>query len=548
MEEINYEAYMPKVPPKAVFDYIDENELLKNYNVLVYRKEWYLNPLSESKERMVLVKCSCCGKGFYTDAVEVGCGRYARAPYGVMIKTETLMSGDYTLCPACGAECRLIHVGEFSRVYNDILLKRIYPMHIAKIEGRAALVSWKVDLKVNKDARKEVSASPYEAYIFEDKRAVKLKGWYKFFSTITYMDHWEQKKSYFDEYGLADIFIPFKAKELEGTALENSKLDIYMKGKGKKYPVSYAYMYLKHNNVENIVMQGGGYLISQMIDDKSYTYGGFRGASVNAYKNDIQYKKKRPCEMLGLTKEEFKWVVKRKISAGALGLYKALKENGCNIAKEEIVAVEREGQYKVLELMKFNKNISKCLAYITKQRSRCQEEKSKIDFTMLKDYYLMLTNEKTVLDKDNLYPQNLQKAHDDAIKRIELSKGSKNKKEFKCRYKILKPLEFVDEETGLKIVPCKDEAELRIEGKILHHCVATYSEEHAKGKSNIFFIRKLEDKETPFFTLELKVKDGKYTVNQNRGKYNCDRTEIVIEFEKKWLEHIKKLEVNINGK
>ena len=98
------------------------------------------------------------------------------------------------------------------------------------------------------------------------------------------------------------------------------------------------------------------------------------------------------------------------------------------------------------------------------------------------------------------------------------------------------------------IVPCRKEEELRVEGKRLHHCVASYAEAHASGRSNIFFIRKIDEPDKPFFTLELKNGDGKLYVNQNRGKNICSRTEIVVEFEKKWLEHIKELEVNINGK
>ncbi len=547
MEEINYVEYMPTKPPKAVFDYIKAKKLFEGLDVLVYKKEWVFNPLEERKERLVEVKCSCCKNVFYSEAVDVGCGRYARAPYGVMIKTEALISGDNTLCPGCGAECKLLHVGELNSKYN-CKRRSIFPMHIMKVCGQAALVSWKIDLSFNKEAEKSIDVSPYEAYIFGDKRVIKLKGWYKYFTTTTYMDHWEQKKSYFDEYGPCDHFVPFMPYELNGTVLENSKLDIYTSSKGVTYPVSYAYMYLKKNNIENVVMQGGSYLISQIIKDRSTDYGYFRGASIRAYKDEIDFKKKRPCEMLGLTKEEFKWFVRKQIAADVVKLYRKLKEVGCNISKEEISAVYREGRYKIEELIEFNKNVSKCLSYIMKQRDRFRGQKGTIDFTMLKDYYSMLTDEKTALDKDNLYPKNLYKAHNDAVKRLELRKNKEKMKGFDDRYKVLKNLEFKDKASGLMIVPCRREVELRIEGKILHHCVASYAEAHATGKSNIFFIRKVEEPDEPFFTLELKSDEGKLFVNQNRGKNNCARTEIVIEFEKKWLEHIKKLEVNINGK
>ena len=89
------------------------------------------------------------------------------------------------------------------------------------------------------------------------------------------------------------------------------------------------------------------------------------------------------------------------------------------------------------------------------------------------------------------------------------------------------------------IVPARDDHELYIEGKLLSHCVHRYSESHANGKTAIFFIRHSSEPERPYFTLELD--ENKIEVRQNRGKCNCARTKEVTEFEKVWLEHIRKV-------
>ncbi len=94
---------------------------------------------------------------------------------------------------------------------------------------------------------------------------------------------------------------------------------------------------------------------------------------------------------------------------------------------------------------------------------------------------------------------------------------------------------FEDKKTGLLIKPCRSHSELLNEGELLHHCVATYANSVAAGRTCIFFIRKITEPDIPFFTLELR--DGK--VLQNRGYKNCDRTTEVIVFEKKWLKYIK---------
>lgn len=56
------------------------------------------------------------------------------------------------------------------------------------------------------------------------------------------------------------------------------------------------------------------------------------------------------------------------------------------------------------------------------------------------------------------------------------------------------------------------------EGNSLHHCVGSnsYLDQHIKGQTTIIFIRKKDDIETPFFTMEYRSKK----IVQIQGKYN----------------------------
>jgi hypothetical protein len=67
--------------------------------------------------------------------------------------------------------------------------------------------------------------------------------------------------------------------------------------------------------------------------------------------------------------------------------------------------------------------------------------------------------------------------------------------------------------------------ELKKEGEALHHCVGTYMEKVRKGETMIFFIRRMEEPEKSFYTLEWKGK-----VVQCRGYKNCDMTPEVKAF------------------
>ena len=153
----------------------------------------------------------------------------------------------------------------------------------------------------------------------------------------------------------------------------------------------------------------------------------------------------------------------------------------------------------------------------------------------------------------DIFPSDIKWAHDGVLKRYnaererirkieEKERAERLKKEkeerkakFKSRYELL--CKFAYESEGLIIIPCETEDELKKEGSALSHCVYTYKESHAEGRTAIFFIRHKEEPDKPYFTLELDEK--KLAVKQNRGKCNCDRTEEVIIFEKHWLEFIK---------
>lgn len=92
---------------------------------------------------------------------------------------------------------------------------------------------------------------------------------------------------------------------------------------------------------------------------------------------------------------------------------------------------------------------------------------------------------------------------------------------------------------GLILIVPKSGDEIRNEGAKLHHCVGGYVERVARGETNIFFVRKAEAPDIPYFTLEWKDNH----IVQCRGIRNCGMTPEVEAFtkvfEKKMLASIK---------
>ena len=135
------------------------------------------------------------------------------------------------------------------------------------------------------------------------------------------------------------------------------------------------------------------------------------------------------------------------------------------------------------------------------------------------------------------YPKDLRKAHDEIQERVEEEENAVIDANIKRRAIDLARYTLIDADAKLLIRPAGSFKEFVKEGKSLSHCVARYAEAHSNGETNIFFIRKLDEPDKPFYTLELK-KDFS-GVTQNRGKSNCARTPEVERFEKQWLEHVK---------
>ena len=80
--------------------------------------------------------------------------------------------------------------------------------------------------------------------------------------------------------------------------------------------------------------------------------------------------------------------------------------------------------------------------------------------------------------------------------------------------------------------------ELTAEGKALHHCVGGYIRRMAEGETAIFFLRKANEPDKPFYTLELQKK----RVIQCRTEHNAsyDRNPDAKNFVDMWMEKVVK--------
>lgn len=81
----------------------------------------------------------------------------------------------------------------------------------------------------------------------------------------------------------------------------------------------------------------------------------------------------------------------------------------------------------------------------------------------------------------------------------------------------------------------KDISDLKREGSDLGHCVGTYVDKYSNGKSKIFFMRKINDPDTAYVTIELNEDN---VLIQVKGAFNRAATEEEMKFVNEFLENI----------
>ncbi len=544
-EQRNYEKLIPEEPPAGLVTWIVKKGLL-NKELLVYKMDTVFDPLTEVSERMVKVTCTSCHQHGYFSKIEKECRAGGPAFGFVHPETgEAIGSGKHCLCPFCGGEAEARHVSAMSQM--DCV--EAYPLTVAKVEKRLVLQGWCVRKWFERDGSSGITTWPYEAYVFEETKTVRLVGYLKCMSTIRMFNHWEQRKAFYDSWGVANLIYPWNKRILNGSTVENSKLDLFLRAtKGTEFamPVTYLRFWQKHHTAENLVMQGAGRLLGEMMEKErhasgSYSYYGYTYGKAPLLK-ELHWKEARPSKILGLTKDEFHRCLAGQWNAETYQFYIQRKAEGRTLNDSDLFALIRLGAWNYEKLRQEDHlDPIKVARYLDKQKAK--DTRAGLD--ILRDTWRMgAALGYNMENPDFKAPAHLLRLHDRFMEEKAAAEAKKaaaaNRKRDKQIKKRCKEIErFAWEADGLLIRPVKDLADLNREGTLQHHCVATYARAIAEGRSAIFLIRHTDTPEHPYFTLELDEK--KLTVRQNRGKHNCDRTPEVEAFEKEWLKYIRQV-------
>lgn len=300
--------------------------------------------------------------------------------------------------------------------------------------------------------------------------------------------------------------------------------------------VSYFALYARHPQIEYLIKLGFKEFVNKKLNN------------ITTYRT-INWNGKTIDKVLKVPKQSLKDVLKyaKSIDPFVLLIYQMGIKDGSNFSIEEALIIQEERlelEFERIKAVIKNIRFRKLINYLNKQ----MQEDAEIDpeqvifeyvnlrevFIMLQDYWSGCNSLELEVGKDiPEYPRDLQASHDNVYKQIEYKENKELDEKIKERYEVLSKFEYENEMFILR--PFSSTAELIKEGKALKHCVGRYAKKYAHGSTDLFAIRKKEDPNKPFYTMELadgEVRQYYGYKNNRRTKKSGDVIKFVEEFEK----------------
>ena len=526
---------LPNKPPEEVLRFAAERHTAER-NAIIYR-------VRSGRNNEMECTCSACGGTYIALRAHSGegCNCYT---YGISeaYRTGTEVVGNRmaTLCPMCGAEVTAYHTSDINR-YGDVTAAEVI-LQLTTIDGHSAAVSWIWRRIIFKDGHAETLITPFEAYVFVKKKCFRYSGWRRWFLKKEYFQRFFLCARCSDELGNipAAQVAPFPPDVWDGTELENAKIDRFLRESDPKktYPVTYMRSFQQHPQAENLIMQGFSDLFNQLIYANVNHYYG--RSSLKIPTQGICWRGKRPAELLMISTEQFRAARAQRWTLDELELVREANEHGIGFD----VAAYRTQQrfieyYDAKRCVGFGVDPLRALEYVRKKN---RKKKNSARLNLLMDYYGLCKKTGVKLEAGTAFPADLKREHDrltEIYNQQNINKKADGAKKYNAAFvKLAREyavMKYTDE--GLCIRIAEQPRELFEEGVRLGHCVGNYVESHSKGKRCIFFIRRTEKPDEPYYTLELDTEA--LEVLQNRGKKNRARTPEVTAFEAHWLAYIR---------
>lgn len=467
-------------------------------------------------------------KGSFVELFCTACGekcrekikRADRYPEGMLERVmDPPIHNGACRCGKCGAEGRYKAAG---KMRNDVwgIRKKCYVGQ--KYRTGIVVRYFEVEKIISKERKEEYLTTEIARNFFLPGEA-----WIKDY----HLTDWTGKTDWYNRNigGLYNItqeagyICPDTYRELQGTRYAYTGLREYAEKNEKVRMGKYMEAYRKCPHLEMVVKTGLMGLADWLIE----TDGNNRERIIQ------DSRASRPSDLLGIWPERVKRLIRESGSVSLLGLLQTERDRGEHWPEDVLdlfdginLDVEEIGtalQY--MSARQFANRIEK-YAGVRYQQEMCSRAAGAVRHIagMYIDYLRM--REERGYDLYHTvfaYPRDLRAAHDQMVTEINeerMKKKEQAEKEYPTIHKRYAELyrHYHYEADGMCIRPAGSAGEIIREGQILHHCVGSdnYLKGHNEGKRFILFLRREEDPDTPYVTVEIQGTE----IRQWYGKLN----------------------------
>ena len=516
-----YAAMIPAAPPFNLVGYLREKGKMQteviSYKWLgrddadswLYHESCQADMRPSAATKSALLWCSACGEHFLAEylprenaaACHAGSGTgYSGVQIADMEVMENITYREYDklCCPLCGAEAVLYSTNSlrYGRGDQEFVV-------VPTVAGNClVLTQWCIERKIY-DGHAAMRETAVNAYIADGGKIIKLAHYQHnaLGGTWANLGEWKRRAKVADDIG-APLMYENTLPDLAGTCVENAKLWEYIEqaeAGETAYPVAYLRLYFKHPAVENLITAGLGKMVGTSIRGyhrRMYGYGYGTGSMTAAPKLDwVNWKEKRPAQMIGLDKQQLKTWQQMGFGLDCLKVWKKHKlANDISFA-DCCTLMAAVGPTSADEILMAGVPPIRTANYLKRQNQA---------WNYLEDYWRMARLAGYDLDQDAVrWPKVLQRAHDRAAAAVKYQKiNSHTKEAFTKMTARCQGLAW--EHDGICIRPAANPLELIEEGNTLRHCVGGYAGTHAMGKI-ILFVRHTRRPDRSWYTLNINV-------------------------------------------
>lgn len=478
-------------------------------------ENFFMVPDREDKQKAI---CSRCGKH-------------------IVLAKFKLSHKDRTTCPKCGADGEVVHAWRRARTQA----KYYFTYFERALYDKEAIIarSFAVYRCICTDTGEIFDDYvPREYYLMRKGEAIHWTHECDFWGH----EWWSKRRSLYSKDYVMELSgyqvclgLDRLKPLLKDSWLKYSQLDAFIRLTGAEDAFRYIELYQKHPQLEHIMKMGLWNIIAE-------------GLRCHSFRSIFNWKGKTPKDLFGVPigKGDMLALSALAVDMDTFHLALYLKKNSrfslTDLAQKR-KELERLSNFDTCKRFDTLKGYGVCAEETLKYILRQQQKKTRYQSIrgVLIDWmdYLKDCNELGLSLEDTavLKPHDLQQAHQNIIAQLkikadeELDKQMAKLKEERKRYNFAAG--------GFIAKVAENSTELIVEGKVLHHCVGTYADKHAKGKCTIILIRRLEEPEVPFYTMEFVGPEKR--IIQVRGNHNCGMTQEVEAFVESYKKYLAEL-------